>query len=516
MLTRCSSSRRPLPNLLEMAAQDSRSRTDAHYRSFLSRGCLGLIVTLCAVSLTALTAATASAAEPGVNLITVNNAQNADTSALGTHWVRMFVLWSDFQPTRGSWAENWFAYYENEFRALPPNTKVILDVVGTPSWETGSSDEHTPPANDGEFAQFVATIAARFGSHVAAYEIWNEEDASRWWSGGPNAVAYTELLRAVYPAVKSASPAASVVLGGLTGNDYEFLEAVYRAGGKGYFDVVGVHTDTACNDLSPYEYLRGPDNRMIADSFLAYREVHSVMVANGDDKPIWMTELSWATTNATCSEGAWAGQKPAGVSDQQQATYLAQAYHCMAQDPYVQVALWFPLQDQDVITRGLVRSNGSRKPSFAAMQNYVRNGDQLSEPCGVTTGPHITVATPGNGTSYNGPLPIRVSADSSAGVFRITLRVDGRLIRNFQGYGYPSSLSGYLDWMGAKHISPGWHTLTFLAYDRMRNVSQVSLRIFHGATSSASSHGHGAASSKGVKHTHHATKHKRRKRHRHH
>jgi hypothetical protein len=27
------------------------------------------------------------------------------------------------------------------------------------------------------------------------------------------------------------------------------------------------------------------------------------MIANGDHKPIWMTELSWRTTSAECSEG---------------------------------------------------------------------------------------------------------------------------------------------------------------------------------------------------------------------
>ena len=175
------------------------------------------------------------------------------------------------------------------------------------------------------------------------------------------------------------------LLGGLTGNDYPFLEGVYAAGARGSFDAVGVHTDTACNVLSPYDFLRGPDNRMIPDSFLAYREVHATMLANGDDKPIWMTETSWRTTSAVCSEGAWAGQKPEGVTPELQAKYLSQAYHCLEQDPYVQVALWFPVQDEGAIVSGLLRADGSHKPSFAAMRSYIRNGDQLSEPCGVFT-----------------------------------------------------------------------------------------------------------------------------------
>jgi Cellulase (glycosyl hydrolase family 5) len=421
----------------------------------------------------------ARAAEPGVVLADQSAPANGQVGTLGTHWVRLFATWPDLEPVRGGLAANWVANYEQTFRSLPAGTKVIIDVVGTPQWETGSSDEHSPPANPQEYAAFVGALAQRFGSHVSAYEIWNEEDSPGWWAGGPNPAAYAQLLEATYPAVKAADPSATVVLGGLTGNDYQFLEGVYQAGGKGSFDAVGVHTDTACNKLSPYEFLRGSDNRMVDDSFLAYREVHAVMLANGDDKPIWMTELSWRTTNATCAEGAWAGQTAAGVSEEQQATYLKQAYHCMAENPYVQVALWFPLQDEGGVTSGLLRSNGSRKPSFAAMQAYAREGDKLSEPCGVFTGPKITVASPANHVTYSGPLPIHVAATSSEGVFRIRLEIDGKLIRNYDGSAYPTTLFGTLDWQGAKHIHYGWHTLTFLAYDKEKNVSQTSVRIYH-------------------------------------
>jgi hypothetical protein len=420
------------------------------------------------------------AAEPGVVLANQSAPENSQVAALGTHWVRLFATWPDLEPERGGGlAANWVANYEQTFRSLPAGTKVILDVVGTPEWETGSSNEHTPPANPQEYAAFVGALAQRFGSRVSAYEIWNEEDSSGWWAGGPNPAAYTQLLQATYPVVKAADPSATVVLGGLTGNDYEFLEGVYRAGAKGYFDAVGVHTDTACNKLSPYDFLRGAGNRLIADSFLAYREVHAVMLANGDDKPIWMTELSWRTTNATCSEGAWAGQTAAGVSEEQQATYLKQAYHCLAEDPYVQVALWFPLLDEGAVTSGLLRANGSHKASFAAMRAYAREGDSLHEPCGNFTGPKITLSSPANHVSYSGPLPIHVTASSSAGVFRIRLEWDGKLIRNYDGSGFPTTVFGALDWQGAKHIPFGWHTLTILAYDKENNISETSIRIYH-------------------------------------
>jgi hypothetical protein len=421
----------------------------------------------------------AAGPEPGVVLTSPSPGQIADVKTLGTHWVRMFATWPDLEPERGVFAPNWLASYEQLFRELPAGTKVILDVVDTPQWETGSTDEHTPPANPSDYAAFVGALAQRWGKRVSAYEIWNEEDSPSWWTGAPNPTAYAQLLKATYPAVKAADPSATVVLGGLTGNDYSFLEGVYQAGGKGSFDAVGVHTDTACNIISPYDFLRGPEDRMLPDSFLAYREVHAVILANGDDAPIWMTEMSWRTTGATCSEGVFAGQKAEGVTDEQQATYISQAYHCLAQNPYVQVALWFPLQDEGAVVSGLVTSNGARKPAFAAMRSYVQDGDQLKEPCGVFTGPKISVASPANHVTYSGPLPIHVSAASSEGVFRIRLEIDGKLIRNYEGPAFPSFLSGTLDWQGAKHISYGRHTLTFLAFDKERNVSRVSLTIYH-------------------------------------
>lgn len=439
---------------------------------------VSLALAVC-VLLGGLAAGSAPAAEPGVNIASANGTSVAAIRRLGVHWVRMFVFWGQMEPMPGGVPVGTLESWERGFAALPAGTKVILDVVGTPQWETGSPNEHTPPSNPQDYAGFVASLARRFAPWVKAYEVWNEEDSPAWWSGAPDPAAYTALIKTAYPAIKAADPSATVLVGGLTGNDYSFLEGLYANGAKGYFDAVAVHTDTACNIASPYEFLREGDMRIMPDSFLAYREVHDVMVANGDDKPIWMTEMSWRTTGAECSEGRWAGDKLGGVTDQQQATFLAQAYHCLAQDPYVKVGLWFPLQDEGIATSGLLTEGGALKPSFAAMRSYVRHGDKLKEQCGNFTGPSIRIASPANHIAYSGPLPIHVFARSDHGVFRIRLEIDGKLIRNYDGDSYPDLLSGFLDWQGAKHIPYGRHTLTFLAYDRQMNISERSITIFH-------------------------------------
>jgi len=425
----------------------------------------------------------ASAAEAGVNLNTLEPSGVIQAKKLGVHWIRVFAPWPDLEPSPGVYSAFWFPRFERLLDSLPKGVHAIVDFVGAPSWETGSAASNAPPSNPVDYANILHLVAERWAGHVAAYEIWNEEDSPQWWAGAPDPAAYTRLLQLAYPAVKSADPAAKVVLGGLTGNDYNFLQGVYQAGGKGYFDAIGVHTDTACNVNSPYAFLRDTDERLDPDSFLGYREVHATELANGDDKPIWMTEMSWRTTSAECSEGLFAGLKPQGVNEVQQATNLSEAYHCLASAPYVQLGLWFPIVDEGAIDSGLLRSNLSRKPSYAAMRSYIKHGDRLKGTCGDFAGPKITVYTPTRDDHYTGHLWIKVKAVDSQGIQRIRLLYNGHLIRNFDPADhtrlYPRVLFAEIHWSGARHISLGRHLLTILAYDKQRNVSRAYVTIVH-------------------------------------
>jgi hypothetical protein len=405
-------------------------------------------------------------------------------AGLGVGWVRVFAAWNIFEPNRGHLNEPEIVALEEGLAALPKGTKVIVDVVNTPQWETGSSNPAMPPSSPADYARFAGALAKRFAGRVAAWEIWNEEDASLWWASGPDPVAYTALLKAAYPAIKSADPSATVVLGGLTGNDYEFLSQLYADGAKGFFDAVAVHTDTICDVESPYEILRDgqTDPRISRWSFLGYRTVHEVMLAHGDDSPIWMTELGWSTDTQECDSGAWAGQKLAGVSPQQQATFLLQAYHCLAQDPYVQVGIWFGLQDTEPFgsprsSYGLLDSNLQPKPAYDALAEYDRNGDRLSEQCGGQQGPSIKLTSPKTGVRYTNTLPISVTASDSARVYQISLYDEGHIIRSFFVHGGMPTLSGHMVWYGARLLKPGKHTLTAKAFDERNNTSTTSITI---------------------------------------
>ena len=70
-------------------------------------------------------------------------------------------------------------------------------------------------------------------------------------------------------------------------------------------------------------------------------------------------------------------------------------------------------------------------------------------------------------------LPIEAAATDSSGVGRITLIADGKLIRNFttgktRATGFPKTLSGAIDWQGAKKLALGAHTITVHRARRQR------------------------------------------------
>ena len=75
---------------------------------------------------------------------------------------------------------------------------------------TPTSRRATPPTSRAS----SAAMTARCKGRVAAWEIWNEPDASESWHGTVGAAAYAPLLKAAYRAVKDADSAALVLAGG--------------------------------------------------------------------------------------------------------------------------------------------------------------------------------------------------------------------------------------------------------------------------------------------------------------
>jgi hypothetical protein len=336
-------------------------------RHLSAAACLGLFALL-------LVPAAAPAAEKGVvpDLTWGISPGEQDRSAaairdLGARWVRLNANWSDAEPQRGTYDSGWFSHYDRAVDlARAAGARIVMMSYRSPSWASGSSNPDTPPKNPLDFARFMGYLASRYSGKVDAFEVWNEENIPRFWSTGPDPAAYTRLLQLSYLAIKQANPFAQVVFGGLSTNDYAFVEAAYKAGALGFFDVMAVHP-YPCS-MSPETIQWQAGGRMTRSSFPAYREVRASMLANHDDKPIWFTEIGWSTTSKQC-----------GVTVAVQADYLTRGFRFVKQDPYVQMMLWYNLRnnywDHDADTTearyGLMRSDYLRKPSYNAFKSIL-------------------------------------------------------------------------------------------------------------------------------------------------
>lgn len=447
------------------------------------------------VVLAALAAPSAAAAAPeaGLNVnggVSVTRADIDALAATGAKWSRHFVFEDAVDDAGLAQLRDSITY---------AGTKGIKSIV-----VVARSDRR--PTSAGAFAERMGRIATAMAGQVEAYEVWNEEDEAGWWNapGGPNAANYLDMLRASYAAVKRADPLATVILGPLTANNYGFLEQMYAANGGAALpaDAVAVHTDTACLTVAPSFYYRDStqNGRIGRYSFLGIKEVRNTLVKAGDPKPVWVTEFGWQASNRTCSAGTNAGNKPEGVSEAQQAQYLAEALHCLSAEDYVPVALWYTDRDPGY---GLYE----HPRALDAFKRYAASGDQLTGPCGDFVAPELEVLSPqpGQKFAYKSKIPIvvrtkggdtrsiLVDAKAAAGTGRIggfsnppSVPNDYTTVAPMDfAAGKPCKDACRLDWSGfvkpaggsLQRVSPGGATIVVSASDAPGNVATKEIPI---------------------------------------
>jgi hypothetical protein len=217
-------------------------------------------------------------------------------------------------------------------------------IAGCTSSQNGAATEW-PPSDPATYAHFVAYLAQRYGSALAAIEVWNEPDQSNEaYFGGPNKAArYATLLRAAYPAIKAANPRVDVLAGSFVGSNGNFLRALYAAGIKGYYDGLAVHFYTL--------------------TLGALRATREVQLANGDQSPLWLSEFGWSS----CWPAQRIQQEQGCVTPATQAQNLTNMFRSLAHTSYVAAELVYKLQDGRGEDFGAVSSSGARKPAFKAL-----------------------------------------------------------------------------------------------------------------------------------------------------
>ena len=275
----------------------------------------------------------------------------------GFTWQKSLFTWRDIEPQRGAFN---FSESDRVVRAsAAAGVKIIARLDFQPAWARADGAHNGPPDNYDDFGRFVAELVRRYRSdspigQIHAIEVWNEPNLAREWGGAPineaQAADYVRLLKAAYQAAKAVDPSVIIVTAGLSPTGWSddsarpddvYLEWMYAAGAKEYFDVLGAHGPgfKAPPDISPDEAASNPlygGHRSF--TFRRVEDLRAIMVRNGDEaKQIWLLEFGW-TTDLVNPAYAWHR-----VTPEQHGEYLVAAYRWANQNwsPWIGVmALW--------------------------------------------------------------------------------------------------------------------------------------------------------------------------------
>ena len=277
----------------------------------------------------------------------------------GIKWVRQQVRWDVIEPRQGEF------HWEDFDKAIANECKHGLSVYGLLHWKSWSD----PTTGDDEaiknWTNFVSLAVTRYKGKIRYWEVWNEEDYTGFWSP-PNAANYVKLLKATYITAKAIDPECKIILGGLMGWGGEspyfpFIDDVYKNGGKDYFDILAFH---------PYTLSNSPAKNNLLEWKI--KDVLSRMESHGDpDKPVWITELGWASNKLTNPNSKWP------VTPDKQADYLTEAFEISLSYPQVKKVFWYCFRDEGTSpvdiqhNFGLIKHDLTAKPAYNAYKRFI-------------------------------------------------------------------------------------------------------------------------------------------------
>ncbi len=203
--------------------------------------------------------------------------------AAGIGWVRADFSWSGVEPQRGSWT---FTRFDNVVRIADSMQVGILPILNYDAAWGDTAWRHLDL-----WIAYVDTMVRRYKGSLRYWEVWNEENISFWKDGTQQREEhYFQLLKATYQAIKAVDPQLVVLLGGLAGVPFDYIDSIYAKGGRAYFDIMNMH---------PYRYPTPPEVVQEYSGYSFYSQMAALrakMRLYGDSaKPLWITEVGWPT-----------------------------------------------------------------------------------------------------------------------------------------------------------------------------------------------------------------------------
>ena len=236
-------------------------------------------------------------------------------------WRDGHSVWLKVEPQKGQWD---FKLLDHDVDLAERHGVEIMLLLGTtPTWASARPQESgccgpksargsTAEAADlSDWRNYVTKLAGRYKGRVHLYELWNEPDEPRFYSGTPEKLAV--LNREAYQALKKIDPSITVVSSSLSGSakSPEYLDRYFAAGGGNSADVIGYHF-----------YAAKSTPEAMLPKIAAVRDV---MRHHDLKKPLWNTETGWHFANHDQNDPAESWLGPA-LSDDDASAYLARSY----------------------------------------------------------------------------------------------------------------------------------------------------------------------------------------------
>lgn len=188
----------------------------------------------------------------------------------GVKWSREDFGWERIEPRPGQF--NW-EYPDRLLDCARRHGITVYPILAYfPSWSKGYTTEGID-----QYVQFLRAVVTRYHGQLKQWEIWNEPNIF-FWQGTKE--QYAELLTKSYRAIKEIDPEAQVLGLSTSGIDYEYIQWMLQH--QTPFDVLTIH---------PYR-TGFDDAEFIAD---LKKASDLVRMPDGKRRPVWLTELGWAT-----------------------------------------------------------------------------------------------------------------------------------------------------------------------------------------------------------------------------
>jgi hypothetical protein len=249
-------------------------------------------------------------------------------------WISVDYNWSKYE--KGPQADpDWTVLDAVMAFAARENISIMLSIRSAPVW--AQTPQGPDPQNT---ALLISRMAQRYGSTLAAVELFPAANTRNGWGVSPDPQAYMTLLAEVRAQVVQKGYPVILVAGSLKPvspnteideqNDLAYLQRLYDAGLAGVSDVIGLQL---CEITGEPIFVDGQEYRVLRH----YEQVRQVMVDNNHISGlIWVTQL--------CSPSGKIDPADQRYQDPQlQVSWLTQAYSLMRAQLYIGAAFYASL-----------------------------------------------------------------------------------------------------------------------------------------------------------------------------